>query len=302
MDDSYSEREDPQGYDGEPNGSLLRAAPALLRLAAGAGVRTAGWTVESSVKGIRRLSRAAMSGESVAQLLDDARAEVRDQVRRLLGVTEIEEQLKTVAPDGSRNGDRETTPLREHGAELLARSADVDFDEEMHPAYSRILSQLTPDEARILRVLATQGSQAAIDIRTWRPFGMGDELVAPGLTMLGAEAGCRHLDRVPAYLNNLYRLGLIWFSREPIDDLSRYQVLEAQPDVGSAMKRAGRARIIRRSIGLTPFGEDFCETCLPLDTAEFEVLDLADAAPPAAARPEAPPQSGPGASASGPKA
>ncbi len=94
--------------------------------------------------------------------------------------------------------------------------------------------------------------------------------------MIGAESGCRYADRVPAYLNNLYRLGLIWFSHEPIDDLSRYQVLEAQPDSQEAMERAGRSRIIRRSISLTPFGEDFCATCLPLDTAEIEALDPTD--------------------------
>ena len=61
--------------------------------------------------------------------------------------------------------------------------------------------------------------------------------------MIGAEAGCRHLDDVPAYLNNLFRLGLIWFSREPLEDPLRYQVLEAQPEVVEAIRtRAARAR------------------------------------------------------------
>jgi hypothetical protein len=77
---------------------------------------------------------------------------------------------------------------------------------------------------------------------------------------------------VPAYLNNLNRLGLVWFSREPVEDRLRYQVLEAQPDVGEAMRKAGRSRTVRRSIHLTPFGHDFCETCLPLETAELEAL------------------------------
>jgi hypothetical protein len=35
------------------------------------------------------------------------------------------------------------------------------------------------------------------------------------------------------------------------------------------MRRAGRGKTVRRSIRLTPFGIDFCETCLPLDTAAF---------------------------------
>jgi hypothetical protein len=73
-------------------------------------------------------------------------------------------------------------------------------------------------------------------------------------------------------LNNLERLGLIWFSREPIENPIAYQVLEAQPEVMEAIKRAPRARTIQRSINLTPFGEDFCRVCLPLDTAEMEAL------------------------------
>jgi hypothetical protein len=101
-------------------------------------------------------------------------------------------------------------------------------------------------------------------VRTSRPLNVATQLVAPGLSMIGAQAGVRHLDRVPAYLNNLFRLGLIWFSREPVSDRLRYQVLEAQPDVSAALKEAGRGRTIRRSIELTPFGVDFCQVCLPL--------------------------------------
>jgi hypothetical protein len=100
---------------------------------------------------------------------------------------------------------------------------------------------------------------------------MVTKLIAPGLNMIGAEAGVRYNERVPAYLNNLYRLGLIWFSREPLEPHA-YQVLEAQPDVLAALKAERQGRTTRRSIHLTPFGSDFCETCLPLHTAELELL------------------------------
>src|SRR4051794_7778682 len=96
--------------------------------------------------------------------------------------------------------------------------------------------------------------------------------------MVGTESGCRWVDRVPSYLNNLERLGLIWFSREPLDDPLRYQVLEAQPEVLTAMGRA-RSKTIRRPIRLTPFGEDFCDVCLPMHTAEIEALDPSEARP-----------------------
>jgi len=41
-------------------------------------------------------------------------------------------------------------------------------------------------------------------------------------------------------------------------------VLEAQPDAMDAIRRAGRARTVHRSVRLTDFGRDFCEVCLPL--------------------------------------
>ncbi|MSW53031.1 MAG: DUF4393 domain-containing protein, partial [Actinobacteria bacterium] len=173
-------------------------------------------------------------------------------------------------PGGSHgdDADPELEPgqvLQARGAGLLAQAADVRFEEATHPAYGRILDELTPDEARILRLMATKGAQPAVDVRTGRPLRIGSEMIAAGLTVIGAEAGCRYVERVPSYLNNLFRLGLIWFSHEELHDLRGYQVLEAQPEVGEAMKRAGRAaRVVRRSIALTPFGEDFCRICLPL--------------------------------------
>jgi hypothetical protein len=163
--------------------------------------------------------------------------------------------------------------LRERGEDLLRRSADVREDEESHPAYERILDEILPDEARILRLMFVVGPQPAVDVRAGAiPLNATTELVAPGLTMIGAEAGCRRPERMPAYLNNLNRLGLVWFSREPVGEQSRYQVLEAQPDVIAALKAKTRSRTVRRSIGLTPFGRDFCERVLPTTTAEFVAL------------------------------
>jgi hypothetical protein len=235
---------------------LLAALPGLVRIAAGAWWRTAGW----------------------------AAGGLRATLRRLLDVSEPEAPAPPApadpgpepapAPAAAPAPDRAPPTLRDRGAELLRRSADVDFDDDAHPAYERILDELAPDEGRILRLLAVEGAQPAIDVRTAGALGvgLGSELVAPGLNMVGREAGCRHGDRVPAYLDNLHRLGLVWFSREPLENPLRYQVLEAQPEVGEALQRARRGRTVRRSILLTSFGAGFCEACLPLHTAELDRL------------------------------
>ena len=157
----------------------------------------------------------------------------------------------------------------------MRQSADVSYEEVFHPAYERILGSMAPDEARIVRFLCESGAQPSVDVRGARRLSPTTDMIAPGLNMIGQEAGCRYLDRVPMYLNNLYRLGLLWFSREALEDPLAYQVLEAQPSVLEAMAEAGRSKTIRRSIHLTPFGNDFCSVCLPHEIAEEQGTERA---------------------------
>lgn len=257
---------------GEPedDGNRLGTVPGLARIALSAWLRTAEWTLGTTMRVSARVVDAARTGEAPTELFAESAADLRRYARGVLGIAEPEPP--PVEEQAHEDEDPEL-PLRERGADLLRRSAEVHADEDAHPAYERILEQLAPDEGRILRLLALKGPQPSVDVRTgWLPVDTASELIAPGLTMIGAEAGCRRLDRVNAYLNNIERLGLIWFSREPIKDQSRYQVLEAQPDVAEALNSESRTRTVRRSIQLTPFGEDFCETCLPIHTEELDAL------------------------------
>jgi Abortive infection alpha len=254
----------------ERDPSLLRTVPGLARIAAAAYWRSARWTVRASTQASSRVIRAAVTGQDPGDLFRSTGAEVRERTRRVLGIEPRLEELSAMTPQAAEAEREEARKsLRDRGEELLRQSADVNFDEGSHPAYARILEDLAPDEARILRLLADQGPQPSVDVRAGLvPLKSTSELVAAGLNMIGPEAGCRHLDDVPAYLNNLFRLGLIWFSSESLPDPLSYQVLEAQPEVAAAMEAAGRTRTVRRSIHLTPFGADFCNLCLPGETGE----------------------------------
>src|SRR5918999_5523999 len=259
---------------------LIRAAPALIRLGWAAGWRAAEWTFGASISVSSRFLRAAIAGDSPAEVFQATGAELREYVRRVLEIVDSPDEPGPAAEAPGRNaGDADGVPsdtsiptLRRRGADLLRRSAEIDATDDAHPAYARILENLAPNEGRDIRLFALEGPQPSVDIRTAPPLGIGSELVEGGLTMIGEEAGCRRPDQIKAYLNNLYRLGLIWFSREALDDLPRYHVLEAQPDVQTTMAEASRARTVRRSIHLTEFGEDFCDTVLPLHTDELEAL------------------------------
>jgi hypothetical protein len=268
-------------HSGNSNGSgdvdLLRAAPVLARLAIAAWLRAAGWTLQTSMAASSRVVRGAANGESPTEILRDVEGELRDYLRKLLGVDENGDAADESEPVDAEvvEDDRPTVEkLREQGRDLLRRSADVYDDDEAHPAYARIIEDMAPDEARILRLLCHEGPQPSVDVRTAGALSRASrsELVAPGLNMMGPAAGVKHPERIKPYLDNLYRLGLIWFSREPLSDPLEYQVLEAQPEVSEAMEKAGKGKTVRRSIHLTDFGSDFCTLVLPEDTDELQAI------------------------------
>jgi hypothetical protein len=259
----------------QPSGPL-EAAPGLARIGAEVWWRTARWSLATSLRFGERLARAAVSPERAGELIDDTTAEFRAGARRLLGLVDSEGRVAGAVSDlvADRRDAERPPSLRDRGEELLRASADVHYEQGTHPAYERILADLAPDEARILRLLAQEGPQPSIDVRAGLAFVPGSRLVMQGYSMIGAEAGCRFPDQVPAYLSNLHRLGLIWFSRDPVRDRERYQVIEVQPEVLEALREAGRfSHVVRRSIHLTPLGRNFCEVALPIETAEFEALD-----------------------------
>ena len=241
----------------------LGVAPAVVRVAAVSGWRAVSWSVGASLAGTRTVLRRATSGDPPAAVIANLAADARGAAWRALGLGEEDTDERgvpeSVGPLGATSDD-----LRERGAELLRQSNDVRLTEETHPAYARILAEITPDEARILRYLYLHGPQPSIDVRTNRPFGIGSELVVGGLNMIAEHAGCKHLDRIHPYLTNLFRLGMVEFSKEQVSNPQRYQLIEAQPKVSEAIKRAGRwPRTVHRSIHLNSFGEDFCAACLP---------------------------------------
>ncbi|ONM48301.1 Abi-alpha family protein [Nocardia donostiensis] len=255
---------------------LIRGVFRAAGLAAGTVVRGGQWAVNTSYEMTREITQAALDGESSAEIAERTGNALRSIARSALGVTEgsVREIVSYVptsqAPPqqgiamGSYLRSASVAELRHRGDALLARSADVYFTEEVHPAYDRILDELAPDEARILRFMALNGPQPSVDVRTNRPLGIGSELVAGDLTSVPEQAGVRYPDRARSYLINLNRLGLTRNSDDPVV-LSRYMVLEVQPVVEAALKQAGRApKIVRKSLRLTEFGADFCQTCFTL--------------------------------------
>jgi hypothetical protein len=239
----------------------------LARLATGMTQRATGYSLESGVRTGTRMAYSVMNAESPSELLTQTRAIALDELSRS-GVDIGERQQEWLADhDEAAAGDRPITreELETRGERLLSQSAEIGRDEDVHPAYPQILDQLATDEARILRLLAAEGRQACMDIYEKHYIPFKSWLVAENMSMVGTDAGCRRRERAPLYLGNLARLGLIQFSDEPVENLKRYQVLDAQPHIEAAIDDTRRPKTTYKSMELTDFGIDFCETCLPVE-------------------------------------
>ena len=211
-----------------------------------------------------RLRRAAPRGWCAPPLrASRPRDAVQDDHRRAARLPARADRAsrKAIAPPRPRRAHRllgggAAQPRR---ASCCAARPTSSVDDDCHPAYMRILDALAPDEARILRFLGSRGP-AARGRRAGRPARSPPRWSRQGCTMIGEEAGCRHARPRPRLPQQPATGSASSGSRA-----SRCEDAAPLPGArGPARgdRRAGAggrtARTVRRSIVLTPFGEDFC--------------------------------------------
>ena len=236
----------------------------FARVATSTVIKAVGVVTKGTAASATGLVREIGSGEPITDIADRRIEAVRSTAWKALGLRNGDEDDPL-----DRTGRRSQAgylELRKLGDRLLERSTDPSAQPaNEHPAFARILEELVPDEARILRFMALAGPQPAIDVRTRTPFGVGSERLAGGTNLIAEMAGCTYPDRNQQYLANLNRLGMVRFSEEQVDDPRRYSFIEAQPVAAEAMARAKKARTVYRSIYLSLFGHQFCQVCFTLD-------------------------------------
>lgn len=149
----------------------------------------------------------------------------------------------------------EVAELREMFEDLLVTSMDRETAANAHPAFVGMISQMTPDEAWILKSI-TRSDYAASDVFEMTLTGKR----ALGLrTMFGLGIGIDE-SRQHQYLTNLDRLGIlrIEFGDSPTDQTS----MEALDQMVTA-EFSGRDTFAHGGvIKVTPLGQQFLDTCV----------------------------------------
>ncbi len=153
-------------------------------------------------------------------------------------------------------------------AELLVASMDARRKGRIHHSFVEIVKQLSPGDARILKVLYRRINWPVVHLQSVHPETNGYDYVLYNFSNIGYECGLDPLGPVQVYLDNLCRLGLAEIPQagqllpptlyEKIENLD-----ELSPFIEEVESRGLKPKFERTGIRLTQFGHAFREICLP---------------------------------------
>ncbi|MFN5351979.1 MAG: DUF4393 domain-containing protein [Alphaproteobacteria bacterium] len=152
-------------------------------------------------------------------------------------------------------------------AALLASAMDSKKKDLVHPAYIQIISELSSDEAKILKFLNEHkiGSYPIIDLHSKPKNEISKKMIFRNFTDLGYKALCNNLGFVPAYIDNMERLKLIDIPSDTwMTDKTEYAPLTEHPELNvhkeQIIKLGQEVSIKERVLTITPFGFGFLKS------------------------------------------
>ena len=250
--------------DHSGNAQLVQAAGSAIVTAARVGrlLGRSGWRIAKQLPGVALV-------EQQAQRLGEA---ATAELRRLL---DVPQQLFTPAGGEDarvmmlvQNASTDPAPLRTAMGELLTRSSGTSAGKSREYLYGTIVSQLVPDEARILSALADGKAFATVDVVAKHVGRATSRTVLANASSVAATAGIAHARSSGTYLTRLHSFGLVEFGPAKDELGSEYDQLAIDDAVQEARVRIergklGSVRIVRKSVALSSLGRDFWAACAP---------------------------------------
>lgn len=219
-----------------------------------------------------RLARQLPGMSMVEEQANRARHAAAAELLRLL---EVPQQLfGTAAPEEQRvmmlvrDANSDPTPLRTAMTELLSRSGRTPAGRSKEYLFGTIVSQLVPDEARVLAALAAGERFAVVDVIAKHVGRPATRTVFANASLLGAAADVTPARNVATYLTRLQQFGLVEFGPATEELGEEYDKLAVDGTVQEARaqierSKLGSAKLIRKSVALSPLGTEFWAACAP---------------------------------------
>ena len=158
--------------------------------------------------------------------------------------------------------------LRELYANLLVSSMNSDTKYKVHPAFVDIIKQITPDEAKLLKVFPREAIayQPLMDVQVNLGPGKGYVAILRNFSNIGRDT-CECPEQINSYLENLDRLEIISILNDThVMDEKAYDPIRKDPYFVKFLNaRVGDGKSIsekRKAFHVTNFGLSFLNTCV----------------------------------------
>lgn len=159
--------------------------------------------------------------------------------------------------------------LRELYANLLVSSMNSDTKYQVHPSFVEIIKQLTPDEAKLLKVLPrdSMAYQPIMDVLLNLGPGKGHIALLRNYSNIGRGV-CEMPEQINLYLENFDRLKIIRILDDiHVMDLSKYDPIREDPHFHMYMNAQSDDKKMsitekRKSFHVTNYGLSFLKTCI----------------------------------------
>lgn len=155
---------------------------------------------------------------------------------------------------------------------LLANAIDKDRVKKAHPSFVNIISDLSSDEAKLIKTISKENTLPKIDLSMEvknKKGEVGQIIIKNNFTLLGNKANLQCPELTPSYLSNLERLRIIQCTnglmQEAYTDNDLYKELEESSEIMNNLKKSTEERkieIIKGNITITDFGRMFMEAVL----------------------------------------
>lgn len=152
-------------------------------------------------------------------------------------------------------------------ANLLATSMDSRTAENAHPGFVEIIRNMSSDEARVIKYLINNNHQPVISIFRDMPSDNSTVIARRNVSVIGTLSGCENKDLMPAYFDNLIRLGLIEILNETLAETGIYDQLLNDTDVVNLINKIdsfenSQPKIKKRVVRITDLGKLFSDACV----------------------------------------
>jgi hypothetical protein len=221
-----------------------------------------GWRIAKQLPGVSAV-------EQQAQRLRQAAAA---ELTRLLDGPQ--RQFAAAGPEDQRvmmlvqNAGTDPEPLRTAMSELLDRSAGSTGRTSREYLFGTIVSQLVPDEARILGTLAEGRPFPVLDVVAKQVGRSSTRLVLGHVTRVGDAAGVALKENTATYLTRLHGFGLVEFASAGDELAAAFEALANAAEVTAAKRRIeqaklGSPKLVRKTVALSALGREFWSACAP---------------------------------------